>query len=383
MTNEGEYDVIIVGAGPSGCSAAIELSNLDPRRANRVLLIDKAVFPRPKLCAGGLTNEADAVLAQLGVAIDLPHKPVHMSKFVLPTGCLTFEQPNHFRVIRRDQFDNQLFQAARGRGIDARDGECVEQILPTSDGVTLHTSKGRYLTKILIGADGANSTVRKSLALQRGERLMIALETFVPSAEAAIPGFNDNSAIFDLSLASRGIPGYCWVFPTAHDGAPLLSFGIMAAPFNRNDISPLKAAFSEWLAEQKLDADHLSFQSHPALRYEPRASSSHYRIILTGDAAGIDPLFGEGITSALALGRVAAEASIDSLRKDDFSFSKYEKRIRTSRIGWMMRKRRLLARRIYSKPRFGIRYLQKGALLKWVSLLRPDTPGGQVTWHRR
>jgi geranylgeranyl reductase family protein len=375
-----EYDVIIVGAGPSGCSTAIELANLDPDRANRVLLIDKATFPRPKLCAGGITNEADAVLAQLGVRVDLPYKPIHLSKFVLPTGCLTFEQSHHFRVIRRDQFDNQLFQAAARRGIDTRDGESLKGIFPASDGVIIETSKDRYLTRVLIGADGANSTVRKSMGLKRGDRLMIALETFVPMAKTSIPGINDNSAIFDLSLARRGVPGYCWVFPTAHDGPPILSFGIMAAPFNKDELFELKAAFSEWLGEQGLDASQLSFQAHPALRYEPKAPSSAYRIVLTGDASGIDPLFGEGITSALALGRIAADATINSLRTNDFNFSKYERQIRTSRIGWMMRKRRLLARRLYSKPRFGIQYLQHEALFKWVSLLRPNKLGGRIEW---
>jgi len=376
-----EYDAIIVGAGPSGCSTAIELANLDPSRANRILLIDKAIFPRPKLCAGGVTNEADAVLAELGVHIDLTYKPIDVSKFVLPTGCLTFEQPHHFRVIRRDQFDNQLFQAAARRGIEAKDGESLERIFPTLDGITIDTSKDRYMTKVLIGADGANSTVRKSLGFKRGARLMIGLETFIPLTQVSIPGINNNSAIFDLSLASRGIPGYCWVFPTAHDGPSILSFGIMAAPFNKNELFGLKAAFSDWLGERGLDASQFSFQAHPALRYEPKAPSSAYRIVLTGDALGIDPLFGEGITSALALGRIAANATINSLRTNDFSFSKYERQIRISRIGWMMRKRRLLARRLYSKPRFGIQYLQHAALFKWVSLLRPNKLGGKIQWE--
>jgi menaquinone-9 beta-reductase len=375
-----EYDVIIVGAGPSGCSTAIELANLDPDRANRILLIDKATFPRPKLCAGGVTNEADAVLAELGVPVDLPYKPIDVSRFVLPTGCLTFEQPHHFRVIRRDQFDNQLFQAAAHRGIDTRDGESLERIFPGSEGITIDTSKDRYMTKVLIGADGANSIVRKSLGFKRGDRLMVGLETFIPLAKASVPSINDNSALFDLSLANRGIPGYCWVFPTAHDGPPILSFGIMAAPFNKDELLELKASFSDWLSERGLDAGQLSFQAHPALRYEPKAPSSAYRIVLTGDASGIDPLFGEGITSALALGRIAAQVTISSLRTNDFSFSEYEKRIRTSRIGWMMRKRRLLARRLYSKPRFGIQYLKHDALFKWVSLLRPNKLGGRIEW---
>jgi flavin-dependent dehydrogenase len=79
-----EYDIIVVGADPSGCATALQLANRDPTLASRVLLMDKAVFPRAKLCAGGVTQEADAPLKQLGVQIDLPARPVHVSKFIFP-----------------------------------------------------------------------------------------------------------------------------------------------------------------------------------------------------------------------------------------------------------------------------------------------------------
>lgn len=69
-----DFDIIIVGAGPSGCATALELTNLDPKLANRILLLDKAIFPRVKLCAGGVIKDADAVLRQLGVADFTEHK---------------------------------------------------------------------------------------------------------------------------------------------------------------------------------------------------------------------------------------------------------------------------------------------------------------------
>src|SRR6267378_8583161 len=96
-----DYEVMIVGAGPSGCSAALELANLDKGLADRVLLLDKAVFPRPKLCAGGVSVDSDAVLRELHLEVDLPAVPVHTTQFLLPTGRLTFQHRNQFRVLRR------------------------------------------------------------------------------------------------------------------------------------------------------------------------------------------------------------------------------------------------------------------------------------------
>src|SRR5215210_3974610 len=99
------YEIIIMGAGPSGCAAALQLHKLDPDLANRFLLLDKAVFPRPKLCAGAVSTDGQSALGRLDVDFDLPSVPIHVTKFVLPNGCLTFQQPNHFRIIRREEFD--------------------------------------------------------------------------------------------------------------------------------------------------------------------------------------------------------------------------------------------------------------------------------------
>lgn len=104
------YEIIIVGAGPSGSATALQLSNLAPNLAGKVLLLDKAVFPRPKLCAGGVTMDAEMVLKQLGVNIDLPTVPIHTSRFILPAGSLTLNRQSHFRVFRREEFDHCLFQ---------------------------------------------------------------------------------------------------------------------------------------------------------------------------------------------------------------------------------------------------------------------------------
>lgn len=378
-----DYEIIIAGAGPAGCATALQLSNLDPELAGQILLLDKAIFPRTKLCAGGLSPDADSALEQLGVKVNVPAIAVHKARMVLPTGCLTFHQENLFRVIRRDQFDYDLFQSARNRGVVVQDGELVEQVVRKPEAVILQTPKGEYRCKTLIAADGANSTLRGRLGLSKVGRIMVAMELHAPVADVLIPHFDNNMAVLDLSLLTRGVPGYCWVFPSFSEGAPLVSLGIFAAPLGRAEIAPLKDALESWLAQLGLDLNSFQLQAHPILRYDPKAAASLHRVLFAGDAAGADPLFGEGIGSALALGIIAARSAFDALRSNNFSFSDYEDRIRLSAIGSMMRRRRMIARRLYSSPRFARLFLRHGALLRGLALLRPPISGAKLTWEAR
>jgi flavin-dependent dehydrogenase len=210
---------------------------------------------------------------------------------------------------------------------------------------------------------------------------MMALEIFAPAEQVAVHDFADHMAVFDFSLTSNGVPGYCWIFPTVHQGPPVLSLGMIGVPFREGEAISLKTTFARWLKGHGVDLGQFDLKAHPALRYEPRACCSKARILLAGDAAGIDPLFGEGITSALAQGMIAAQAAYDAVRTGKFSFSNYEKRIRSSSIGALMRRRRLLARRLYTNPIFGRRHSQYAALLKWVALIDPLKRFGTVTWH--
>jgi geranylgeranyl reductase family protein len=374
------YEIAIVGAGPAGTSTALQLAALDPDLAGRVLLLDKATFPRHKLCAGGVTNSVDKILAQMGVNIESPNIPIHTSKFILPTGVLTLEQESHFKICRRDEFDHQLFRAAKERGVIGRDGEAVEGVILDSERVIIRTSKNEYSSKILIGADGANSTVRRLLGLSRASRVMMAIEIFAPAVQVLSPNLTHNTAVFDFTVKSKGIPGYCWIFPAIDKTLPMVSLGIIQSSNNRRRGVSLKSAFEHWLAGTMSNGNHLKLQAHPAIRYEPRAVCSQYRTLLVGDAAGIDSLFGEGITSALALGMLAAQSSYEALRSNDFSFSDYEQRVRSSLVGKMMRRRRTVARRFYNGYALERRSLQMANLLDWITPMSSREVLSTVTW---
>lgn len=376
------YDVIIAGAGPAGCAAALQLHKLDPNLSGAVLLLEKAVFPRPKLCAGAVSPSGESTLRSLGVNFDFPVVPVHVTRFVLPTGVLTFQKTNQFRIVRREQLDHHLFQAAHNCGITTREGEAVQDVARTSDQVIVQTSKNEYRAKILLAADGANSVVRTKLGLSRVGRIMVGIEIHASLADALIPSFVDNMIIVDSGPLGHDLPGYCWVFPTAFEKPSIISLGIMAAPFGREHANSVRAVFARWLSDLGLDLNAFDLKAHPALRYEPRASCHQDRVLFVGDAAGIEPLFGEGISSAVILGTIAAQAAFDSLRTHNFSFANYERQIRSSSIGSMMRRRQLIAKRAYTKSKLA-QLLRHKAFFRAVTLLSAAYPGAKITWQPR
>lgn len=375
------YEIIIAGAGPAGCAAALQLARLDADLAGKVLLLDKAVFPRPKLCAGAVSAEGVLVLNQLGVDFDVPAVPVHVTRMFLPTGCLTFQQPNHFRVVSRQQFDQHLFTRARDRGVTTQDGEAVRNVIHKADHLIVQTSRGEYRTKILIAADGANSSVRGRLGLSRAGRIMVGMEIHVPLASTSIAGFVDNNIFLDFKPLTQDLPGYCWIFPTVHEHPVQLSLGILAAPFNDNGkVASVKEVFANWLQGLGLDLEAFNLKAHPALRYERRAACSQHRVLFVGDAAGLEPLFGEGIASALGVGCLAAKSAYEALLNDDFSFADYETRIRKSSIGSMMRRRHMVAEKIYSRPKLAQLLIRQGALLRGIALLQARKSGARISW---
>ena len=337
------YDIVIVGAGPAGSAAALELAALDPARARRTLLLDRAVFPRPKLCGGGVTLRADTLLDRLGVRPDVPSLPIHQVRHVLPDQSITLpwrDDPPYFRIVDRAEFDQALLQAARRAGVEVREGEAVIDLLPAAAGVVLRTARGDYRAAVVIGADGANSIVRRKLGLSRADRLSRLVEILTPVDPERTPEFAGHLAVFDFRPVAAGVDGYYWDFPTFRQGAPLMNRGLFDSRVRPRQSTPaLKPVFAASLAQRGVELGQFALQGHPERWFDPTAAHSAPHVILAGDAAGAEPLMGEGISSALAGGILAAESAAEAFARGDFSFADYERRLRASELGrWLYTK---------------------------------------------
>ncbi len=345
-----DYDIIIVGAGPAGSAAAIQIANRNPDLARRTLMIDKAIFPRPKLCGGGVTTHADALLAQLRADLDVPSFPIQAIKFIYADLEFTFRMQNVFRVVRREEFDAALARCARERGVELREGEALIDLQRDDAGVTVQTKDGTYRAKIVIGADGANSVVRQKLGLVRWDRISRLMEILTPIDATRAPEFVDHTAVFDFTPLARGVQGYYWDFPSVKQGLPMMNRGVFDSRVRPNfPRAELKPVFEDALALREVELDDVHLQGHPERWYDASVKHSAPRVLLAGDAAGTEPLLGEGISHALNFGIFAADAAVAALVRGNFSFADYSRRVAWSALGRQLQFKRAVAHIVYGK----------------------------------
>ena len=330
--------MIIVGGGPAGAATALFLTRRDPTLAGRILLLEKARHPRAKVCAGGLIPHTLDCLDELGVGLTVPHVMVDRARVEVPAGRVEVDGARFCVVVRRDEFDASLIAAVRARGVEVREDEKVLGCERAARGVLVTTSRGAYLARALVGADGSGSLVRRRLVDGGAERAEVARAVMAdipvgPDA-AAWDGHARARYDFDFRAVPRGLAGYAWAFPCLIDGRPHVNVGVYA--WRRRAGVDLVSLLRELQGE--LGGVTVRHQAAP-IRCFDRTPFVTPHVLLVGDAAGVEPLMGEGISFAFEYGRWAAGELADALVRDDFSFAGAEARFRQ---GWAGRKLRRL-----------------------------------------
>jgi menaquinone-9 beta-reductase len=315
------WPVMIVGAGPAGISTWLHLQKEARQLARYAIVIEKAIFPRDKLCAGGLCVWVADILANLRVDLDIPSLPVSDLEFKFGKEIDRLHQNNYFRVVQRLDFDHALARAAVQRGLELHEDEMLIDVLRTQSKLIVTTNKRKYAVQVLVGADGAFSAVRKKMLLFKKLHLAPTLQLFAPDDPQYNTEFTERKMIVDLTPINEGLQGYVWHVPCLISKTPSVAHGISDFRVHPDrQTADIKKIFGRELRRRNIHQDPRTWSSHPIPWHSEDDTLSQPNVILVGDAAGVEPAFGGGIHLSLSYGDVAAQAIIEAFQKNDFSF---------------------------------------------------------------
>ena len=318
-------DVVIVGAGPAGTATALFLLKAEPRLAGNILLLEKAVHPRKKICAGGLIPHTLDCLDELDIPLSIPFVRVDRAFVRVPPQRDVFcDDGGMCSIIRRNEFDFLLLQAALARGAIVRQGEKVVDLVRDTAGVQVLTDKQTYSARLLVGEE--TSPVGKAVMCD------------VPLTQTYWNGFAQRRYDFNFLPVSQGLRGYLWAFPCLIDGVPHVNIGIYSLGETRLSNSELRDMLADEIALlSNADSQSLArpprFQAFPICGYHSKRTLAAPHVVLAGDAAGAEPLMGEGISFALEYGKFAAQQILPALHRQCFDFATYTLGLAQSDIG--------------------------------------------------
>lgn len=312
-----QCDILIVGAGPSGTAAAITAV----RQGLKVVIIDKATFPRDKCCGDGLTALALRELEKLGFdPTTVPSwRDIDAAWLRSPSGReVRLPMPNNGKfaaVTPRIELDNALVVQARAEGVHIVENCTYESLSVNTEGVQVtasHDGNAKTITAAwLIAADGMWSPIRKSLGLSESGYLG-EWHAFRQYASNVTGVANERLIVwFEEDL----LPGYAWSFPLPNNRVNI-GFGVLRDGKRR--IQDMKEVWTDLLQRphivEALGPDFVMEDRHTAWPIPARideAVTGSGRVLFVGDAAmATDTLTGEGIGQALLSGSLAAEAII-------------------------------------------------------------------------
>jgi len=347
---DSDYEIIIVGGGPAGISTWLHLHKYAPDLAARTLLIEKARYPRDKICGGGVGAWSPLILQNLQVNLDIPSIMISDVEFRYEKKTFVLHQPNSFMMVQRKEFDHSLAKAALRRGLVLHENESFIDMNRRKDTLLVKTNYGEYTVKVLVGADGALSTVRRKMNLKNTPHLATTLEFFSPVNSQFDSEYKQKKIVLDMTCQNERVQGYIWHLPCIRNNEPYMCHGIGHMRVYPEKPKPnLVTIFRRELQARDISSEIKSWSSHPIRWYAKEDNISQPHVILVGDAVGIEPAFGGGIHFALSYGDASAYSIMDAFKQNNFSFSDYNQRIQSHLIGKFIEKCMRLAQGMYNQ----------------------------------
>ena len=318
------YDIAIIGAGPAGCAAALGLG----KSGLKVALIDKAEFPREKICGDAIPGPAIKALKSTFPFFEkefsrLKDKQrISSSRIMLRKGrSIDYHWKLPAYNIKRHEFDIFLLQLVRKyASVDILTGWPVREIEPGNPSVIKSEKKNASITaKLIIGCGGAGSITAKSF-----EHDVCKNPETVMAVRGYFKGVNLNCSTNFFYVSKKYLPGYFWVFPLG-DGIFNVGFGMKADKHGKVKVK-MKDALEEFIHSERTkdvfggseQVSEISAAMIPVGGKRGMYSGEGY--LLSGDAARLaDPLQGHGIDKAIVSGLLSAHHSMKCFRENNFS----------------------------------------------------------------